>query len=64
MILYHKTSKVFDRFDLSKARPGSFGVGVYFYTEKPTDVDTHGVICDVQLSTPTREGEKLVTDEK
>ena len=64
MILYHQTSEVFGRFDLSKARPGAFGVGVYFYTEKPTDVDTHGVICDVQLSNPMREGEKLVADEK
>lgn len=64
MILYHQTAYNFAKFDLSKARPGSFGVGVYFYTEKPTDVDTHGVICDVQLSNPMREGEKLVADEK
>lgn len=64
MILYHQTSEVFAKFDLSKARPGAFGVGVYFYTEKPTDADTHGVICDVQLSNPMKEGEKLVADEK
>ena len=64
MILYHQTSEVFDRFDLSKARPGAFGVGVYFYTEKPTEADACGVICDVQLSNSMREGEKLVADEK
>ena len=64
MFLYHQTAKEFAKFDLSKARPGAFGVGVYFYTEKPTDVDTHGVICDVQLYNPMREEEKLVTDEK
>ena len=64
MILYHQTANSFAKFDLSKARPGSFGVGVYFYTEKPTDVDIHGVICDVQLSNPMREGKKLVADEK
>lgn len=64
MILYHQTTKEFAKFDLSKARPGAFGVGVYFYAEKPTDVDTHGVICDVQLSNPMREGKKLVADEK
>lgn len=64
MILYHQTSETFAEFDLSKARPGAFGVGVYFYTEKPTDTDVHGVICDVQLSNPMREGEKLVADEK
>lgn len=64
MILYHQTTKEFAKFDLSKARPGAFGVGVYFYTEKPTDVNTHGVICDVQLYNPMREGEKLIADEK
>ena len=30
MILYHQTANNFAKFDLSKARPGSFGVGVYF----------------------------------
>ena len=64
MILYHQTTKEFAKFDLSKARPGAFGVGIYFYTEKPIDVDTHGVICDVQLSNPMREGEKLIADDK
>lgn len=64
MILYHQTAKEFAKFDLIKARPGAFGVGVYFYTEKPIDADTHGVICDVYLSNPMREGEKLVADEK
>lgn len=64
MILYHQTANSFAKFDLSKARPGAFGVGVYFYTEKPTDVDIHGAVCDVQLSNPMREGEKVVVDEK
>ena len=64
MILYHQTTKEFAKFDLSKARPGAFGVGVYFYAEKPTDANAHGVICDVQLSNPMREGKKLIADEK
>ena len=64
MILYHQTTKEFAKFDLSKARPGAFGLGVYFYTEKPTEADACGVICDVQLSNSMREGEKLVADEK
>lgn len=64
MILYHQTTNSFNEFDLSKARPGAFGVGVYFYTEKPTEAGVCGIICDVQLSNPMREGEKLVADEK
>lgn len=64
MILYHQTTKEFAKFDLSKARPGAFGVGVYFYTEKPMEAGVCGIICDVQLSNPMREGEKLVADEK
>ena len=64
MILYHQTSEVFDRFDLSKARPGAFGAGAYFYVEKPTEADAHGIVCDVQLSNPMREGEKVIADEK
>lgn len=64
MILYHQTANNFAKFDLTKARPGAFGIGVYFCVEKPTDSDTRGVICDVQLSNPMREGEKLVADEK
>lgn len=64
MILYHQTSEVFDRFDLSKARPGAFGAGAYFYVEKLTEADAHGIVCDVQLSNPMKEGEKVVADEK
>ena len=64
MILYHQTTKEFAKFDLSKARPGAFGVGVYFYAEKPTDANAHGIVCDVQLSNPMREGEKLIADDK
>ena len=64
MILYHQTSEVFDRFDLSKARPDAFGAGVYFYVEKPSEADIHGAVCDVHLSNPMREGEKLIADEK
>lgn len=64
MILYHQTDKAFDKFDLSKARPGAFGVGVYFYAKKPAEVDIRGVVCDVQLSNPMKEGEKLVADKK
>ena len=64
MILYHQTTNSFAKFDLSKARPGSFGVGVYFYTEKPTDVDTHGVICDVALHSPMLEDKTVIPSEK
>ena len=64
MILYHQTANSFAKFDLSKARPGAFGVGVYFYAKKPSEAGAHGVVCDVQLSNPMREGEKLVADEK
>ena len=64
MILYHQTTKEFDKFDLSKASPRAFGVGVYFYAEKPTDANAHGIVCDVQLSNPMREGEKLIADDK
>lgn len=30
MILYHQTANNFAKFDLTKARPGAFGVGIYF----------------------------------
>ena len=63
MILYHQTTKEFAKFDLSKARPGAFGAGAYFYVEKPSEADIHGAVCDVQLSNPMREGEKVVADE-
>lgn len=64
MILYHQTNTTFEKFDLSKARPGAFGVGVYFYTKKPVTDDAHGIICDVQFSNPMMEGEEIVSDKK
>lgn len=64
MILYHQTTKEFAKFDLSKARPGAFGVGVYFYTEKPASPEAHGVVCDVRLINPMREDESLIPNEK
>ena len=64
MILYHQTSKVFDRFDLSKARPGAFGAGVYFYTKKSSEAGAHGVVCDVQLFNPMLEDKTLIPSGK
>ena len=64
MILYHQTTKEFAKFDLSKARPGAFGVGVYFYTEKPTEADACGVICDVQFFNPMLEDKTLIPSGK
>ena len=64
MILYHQTTKEFAKFGLSKARPGAFGVGVYFYTEKPTEADACGVICDVQLHSPMLEDKTVIPSEK
>lgn len=64
MILYHQTSKVFDQFDLSRARLGAFGVGVYFYTKKPSDSDVHGVVCDVKPHNPIMEDKTTVPSEK
>lgn len=64
MILYHQTSKVFDQFDLSRARLGAFGVGVYFRAEKPSKPDAHGVICDVELRNPIMEYGTTIPSEK
>ena len=64
MIVYHQTAKEFAKFDLSKARPGAFGVGVYFYVDKPAEAGVRGVVCDVQLFNPMKDGKKIVADEK
>lgn len=64
MILYHQTDKAFDKFDLSKARLGVFGVGAYFYTKKPVGYDAQGLVCDVWLVNTLREDEKIISDQK
>lgn len=64
MIVYHQTAKQFAKFDLSKARPGAFGAGVYFYTKKPSEAGAHGVVCDVQLFNPMLEDKTLIPSGK
>lgn len=55
MILYHQTSK---------ARLGAFGVGIYFRAKKPSDLNAHGVVCDVTLHSPMLEDKTTIPSEK
>ena len=64
MIVYHRTAKQVAKVDLSEARPGAFGAGVYVYTKQPSEAGAHGVVCDVQLFNPMLEDKTLIPSGK
>lgn len=59
MVVYHQSESRFPRFDLRKARTGSFGVGMYFYLKKPQNAQY--ALCDIKLQNPIKGGEKKIS---